>query len=401
MHSLLLTALFFPVLINPQIKNRAEPTIDAHPASYSFGIEMIFTASVHSSEAILKAQLIVQEGFSRPSSSPAEVSGSEDFSLSIRRNLETEPLFPFSSMGYWWEVELSSGRKLISGMQTVQYSDDRFSWRRYEKGRAAVEWVEGDSSAAENAAELMLLALGTISADLEAPIPDRAVLYIYPRLAEFRSALGNRIRGWEGAMSDPASGIILLAAASGAEGRRPLAVLLPHEIVHILLGAKWKSACTLLPLWLVEGMAAGYEMEPRPEADQALRQAARAGGLIPLQTLCTVFPAEESSAMLAYAESKSFVAFLKETYGLAAVRQAMAAYADGAECGHGLETSTGRTLSELELVWSDRLGSGDPWLSSSWEMVLAGVALLAGVLAVRWMIQHPHINLPWKKGKAE
>ncbi len=397
MHNLILAALFLPVWFGFPAGYRDGPVIESHPAEYAFGQEMVFTASVQSSEPLQSAQLMIRTGFSRSVSYPASIAVSGDYLLSVRRDLAVESLFPFAPVEYWWEAVSSTGRKAQSGLQTIQYSDDRFAWNRLEKGRAVVEWTEGGSGEAEDAAELILLALGTVSADLEAPIPQKVSLYLYPRLADLHSAVGTGLRGWEGAVSDPSSGIILLAAASGAEGRRPLAVLLPHEVTHVLLGEKWGSAYALLPRWLVEGTAAGYEMEGRPEADQALRDAAAAGNLIPMRALCGVFPAEENPAQLAYAESKSFVAFLKQTYGMAVLRQAMALYADGADCGGGLKASTGETLEDLESAWSKTLGAGKAWISPAWALVLAGMVLLAGVLAVRWLIQGGRIKFLAKK----
>jgi hypothetical protein len=394
MHSLLLAALFLPAWLGPRIGLRAGPTIEVHPATYTFGREMLFTASVHSSDAVVGARLILRDGFSQSVTYPAQITVSEGSLLSVRRDLVSEPLFPFSWLTYWWEADFSSGEKTESDQQTVQYSDDRFVWKRLEKGRATVEWVEGESKAAEDAAGLMLLALGTESGELEAPIPERVFLYIYPRLADFYTAADGLVRGWEGAVSDPASGIILLAAASDAEGRRSLAVLIPHEIAHVLLGAKWGSAYASLPLWLVEGLAAGYEMEPRPEADLALQEAVDAGRVIPIPALCGVFPAEEAPALLAYAESKSFMAFVKKKYGLAAIRIAMTAYSGGAECSQGIEKSTGKKLVQLESEWREGLAGNKIWISPSWVLVLAGCCLLAGVLTVRWLFHKKILRLP-------
>lgn len=283
--------------------------------------------------------------------------------------------------------EVRVGGKNRFPRQSLQYLDDRYSWKTLKKGRATVGWVEGDSRAAEDAADLLLLDLGTISADLNSPIPDGVSLYIYPRLADFHSGLGKLIYGWEGALSDPASGIILLAAASGAEGRQSLATLLPHETVHILLGAKWKDAYALLPLWLVEGTAAGYETEPRPEADRALREAAAGGNLIPMAALCRSFPSEERPALLAYTESKSFVAFLRQTYGLAAVRTAMESYAAGAACPQGWVGPTGKSVDALEASWRAQLSGKQGWMITTWSLVLGAAVLLGAVLAAGWVIR--------------
>jgi hypothetical protein len=397
MHPLILAALLLPVWLGSPAVSRGGPWIEAHPAEYDFGREMVFTAGVQSSEPLQSAHLFIRDGFSRSVSYPAAVTAADGYLLSVRRDLAAEPLFPFAQIDYWWEVELASGRKAASDPQSTRYSDDRFAWSRLEKGRAAVAWTGGEYREAEEAAELILFALGTVSADLAAPIPETIRLYLYPRLADLHSALGGEFRGWEGAVSDPSSGVILLAASAGAEGRRPLAVLLPHEMVHILLGEQWKDSYERLPLWLVEGIAVGHEMGGRPEADQALRESAAAENLIPLQALCGVFPAEEKPAVLAYAESRSFVDFLRLTYGWEALRGMIAAYAGGAECGRGPIAATGKTLDELEAAWRRTLTEENTAVPPAWAPVLAGIILLAGVLAVGGLARRRRLRISAKK----
>ena len=72
---------------------------------------------------------------------------------------------------------------------------------------------------------------------------------------------------------------------------------------------------------------------------------------------------------------------------MAAIRGALAAYAGGAECGQGIEAVTGKSLPDLESDWLGTFSDKSLFLSASWALVIAGVVLLAGVLAVRWMIR--------------
>jgi len=389
--------LFAPALLGSPSPRRDGPTVLPNPARVTFGSEVVFSATVQSIEPVREAELVLEDSSLRSFVYPAEISVQDGSTLAARRDLHAEPVFPFSSIAYWWEVILNSGDKIVSEKQSLQYLDDRYSWQVLEKGRATIHWVEGDNGSAEDAADLLLLDLGTISADLETPIPDKTSLYIYPRLADFHSALGKLAYGWEGAISDPASGTILLAAAPGAEGRQALAALLPHETVHILLGAKWKSAYASLPLWLVEGTAAGYEVNLHPETDQALQQAARDGRLIPVATLCRTFPSDERPALLAYAESKSFVAYLRGIYGLAAVRKAMEDYAAGVDCGQGSVGSTGKNLETLEKSWRTGLTKKQTGMITTWTLVLSASVLLAGVLVAGWILRRRRKPIPVQK----
>jgi hypothetical protein len=386
MHSLLLAALFIFVGLSPQSGYRDGSWIEAVPGEMSFDGRLQFTARVHASEPVLASRLILDYGSSRYAFFPQKSDIPDGFSLVVEAVTAAALPFPFTDVTYWWEVDLQSGNALVSAAQTILYVDDRFAWNQLTRNNLNLYWVEGDLEAANGIADLALLSLGTISAELETPIPERLTVVQYPKMADFYSALGERIRGWEGAVSSPGAATVILAAASGVEGRLTLAILLPHEIAHVLMETRWGSGYALIPQWLREGTAAGYELEPRPEQEIRLREAAADGSVIPIRTLCRFFPMEENPAMLAYAESKSFVAFLKEHYGVAAIRNALSAYAGGAECGQGIEAVTGKSLSDLESEWLGTFSEKPLWISASWALVLAGIVILAGVLVVRGLI---------------
>jgi hypothetical protein len=386
MHSLLFAALLFFVGSSPHSGFRDGSWIEAFPGEMAFDGRLNFTARVHTSETILASRLLLEYDSSRYAFSPVKGDTPDGFSLAVEAVTAAALPFPFTDVTYWWEVDLQSGAALASAAQTFFYIDDRFAWNHLPRNNLDLYWVEGDLATANGIADLALLSLGTISAELETPIPERLTVVQYPKMADFYTALGGRIHGWEGAVSSPGAATVILAAAPGAEGRSTLAVLLPHEIAHVLMGTRWGTGYVLIPQWLREGTAAGYEMEPRPDQEIQLREAAADGSVIPIRTLCRVFPAEENPAMLAYAESKSFVAFLKEHYGSAAIRSALAAYAGGAECGQGIEAVTGKSLSDLESEWLGTFSDKTLLISASWALVLAGVVLLAGVLIVRGML---------------
>lgn len=387
MHNLLLAALFLPVWLNPHAGLRDGPRVEPLTAEISFAGQIHFTAHVNASEMVSAGRLILEYGAARYAFFPREEEAADGFSLSIEGAALAPLPFPFTDVNYWWEVDLRSGAALVSPAQTVFYYDDRFTWNQLNRNTLELFWMEGTPEAADDLADLALLSLGTISAELETPIPRKVTVVAYPRLADFNAALGARVHGWEGAVSSPETATIILAAAPGAEGRPALVTLLPHEITHILIAARWGSGYDLIPLWLQEGIAAGYEMEPRAESEVKLKEAAAGGSAIPIQSLCRVFPAEEVPAMLAYAESKSFVAFLRERHGIAAIRGALGLYAGGADCGAGIEAAIGKPLADLESAWLDSFSERSPWIPPAWAFVLAGISLLAGVLVFRKLIR--------------
>jgi hypothetical protein len=385
----LFAALFLPDRTGPPVVLGGIPWIEPVYASFPYEGQIRFIAAVHASDPLLESRLILEYDNSRfifPSL-PGGITGEN--SIMVAGPVSRLP-FPFSAVRYWWEADFASGLSIASAVNLLRYYDDAGSWKQLVRSGLTLYWEAGELSDATDAADLALLSLGTISAELDAPIPAALTLAVFPRLADLQSALGNRLQGWEGAVSNSDAGVILLAAAPGAEGWRTLAVLIPHEITHILLTQKWGAASGALPFWLAEGTAGSYELGPRPEADRVLRDAADRGELIPLSALCGGFPSDEGAALQAYAQSKSFVTFLKETYGLAALREGMAAYAGGADCGSGMQSATGKTLAALESDWKGTLLPGNGWIPPAWVLVLAGLVLLAGLLSLQVLTRRGH-----------
>jgi hypothetical protein len=394
----LFAALLFPDRTSAPVGLGETPWIEPISASFTYAGQIRFIADVHASEPVLESRLILEYDSSRFVFSPQPGGITGEDVIMVADAVSRLP-FPFASVRYWWEADFPCGVSIASAAKALLYYDSAVSWKQLTRGNLTLYWVDGGVGEADDAADLALLSLGTISAELETPIPAALTLAIFPHLADLRAAMGDRLRGWEGAISDPDAGVVLLAAASGAEGRQTLAVLIPHEITHILLAQKWGAAPAALPLWLEEGAAGSYEMGPRPEADRALREAADHGELIPMSTLCGVFPSEEGAALLAYAESKSFVSFLKEAYGPAALREGMAAYAGGADCERGMEAATGKTLTGLESDWKSTLLAQPGWIPPAWVLVFAGVLFLAVLLVLPVLVRCGKLRLrPGRKG---
>ncbi len=397
MPSLLFASLFLFAGLIPPSGLRDGSWIEAFPGEMSFDGRLHFTAQVHTPETVLASRLVLEFDSSRYAFFPLKEATPDGYAFAVQDLAAAVLPFPFTDVTYWWEVDLQSGTALVSAARTFFYADDRFEWKTLPRNNLNLYWLEGDLEAANATADLALLSLGSISAELETPIPANLTVVQYPKLADFHAALGGRIRGWEGAVSSPGGSTVILAAAPGAEGRPALAVLLPHEIAHVLMAARWGSGYALIPQWLREGTAASYEMEPRPEFEVQLREAVADGRIIPIPSLCRVFPAEENPALLAYAESKSFVAFLKQRYGMPVLRNTLAAYAGGAECDQGIEAGTGKSLPDLVDDWLETFSDKSLFLSASWLLVIAGVALLTGVLVIRWTIRRGRTKKPMER----
>ncbi len=108
-----------------------------------------------------------------------------------------------------------------------------------------------------------------------------------------------------------------------------------------------------LPVWLSEGIATMAEAYPNPDYANALDVASRNGSLIPFGELCDSFPPDSGRAFLAYAQSQSFTAYLRDTYGFTGLAALVRAYGDGLGCDLGASRALGMPLSQLEARWRE------------------------------------------------
>jgi hypothetical protein len=82
-----------------------------------------------------------------------------------------------------------------------------------------------------------------------------------------------------------------------------------------------------------------------------MQSAIREDRLLPLVGLCGEFPRDLSGAILAYAQSASFVRFLYKNYGSSGLTDLISQYRDGYGCEEGVREAFNETLVQLEARW--------------------------------------------------
>jgi hypothetical protein len=119
----------------------------------------------------------------------------------------------------------------------------------------------------------------------------------------------------------------------GGEPANDLYSVLLHEMVHVVLGDLERLLAggqRRLPRWLHEGLAqdlAGSFLLGGDES--AVEFAARTDRLVPWGELADGFPRDTGEARAAYAQSASFLAFLRRTIGFDPIRRAIDSYLRG------------------------------------------------------------------------
>ncbi|HET9588067.1 MAG TPA: peptidase MA family metallohydrolase [Anaerolineales bacterium] len=278
-------------------------------------------------------------------------------------------------------IEMEEGN-IHQGMDNFIRSDDGpFEWQTLQDGALRVSWYEGDANfgqAALRAAQAGLESMRPlVPLDLSQPIE----IFIYANMGDLRSTSNSSGQDWAAGHADPALGVVRVVIEPGTEQDIRLEQRLPHELMHVMLYRRAGAGYRHIPVWLREGMAMLAETYPNPDYDRVLADAASTGTLIPLKDLCASFPANAGQAFLAYAESRSFTGYLRDTYGADGLLSLAASYADGVDCERGTERAFGVSLSRLELDWRERV-LGQTTLGPALRNILPYLVLLCLVLLV-------------------
>lgn len=321
-------------------------------AQVSFGKEIVFTAKLSPADSVQQVSIFFHTGQENAARAEPVAAGQDGW---IRHSFDASQrqFLPFSWVEYWYQVTLLDGQVITSETYRVQYHDDRFSWRELSRSGLTVHWYAGDE--AFGASALDAAAMGSISIQnlVPQPVSGPVDIYIYANPADLQAGLPQAAAEWVGGHADPAAGVVLTAIVPGESQSVEMQTKIPHELTHVMLYRSLGAGYALQPRWLVEGMAAIMEQYPNPDYAQALLIAEREGSRIAMNDLCEAFPVEGSRAYLAYAQSQSFVSYIKEIYGTPGLKRLMEQYGSGYPCELGAANALGTSLSELDLRWRE------------------------------------------------
>jgi hypothetical protein len=233
----------------------------------------------------------------------------------------------------------------------MRYADDRFNWQTLESGTLRVHWYAGDPNFGQAVLNAAQSGLGSVSRLMTLDVAQPVEIFVYANTDDLRGTFRVGGEDWVAAHADPALGVLMVAVEPGAEQGIKMEQRIPHELMHVMLYRRLGPGYANLPAWLREGTATLAEVYPNVDYDRALAGAVANNDLIPLKDLCASFPGDAGQAFLAYAESRSFVKYLHDTYGSAGLLSLAASYADGVDCQRGTERAFGVSLSSLETKW--------------------------------------------------
>jgi hypothetical protein len=143
-------------------------------------------------------------------------------------------------------------------------------------------------------------------------------------------------------------------------GRTEVEEVLRHEYAHLVLARALKGHEA--PQWLDEGFTMLQSRGWSISWTYVLSRGVLSKTLIPLEELADGFPLDQHEAQLAYAQSFSFVSYIKNEYGAEALARIIKGIAHGLDAEEALRQATGLGLRSLERGWKAELKKRYSWI---------------------------------------
>ena len=318
--------------------------------SYTFGEQISFSAKIQTQLAIQGAYLLFQvEGNQNTRTIPLTIAstGAASYSYPLQNGL----LQPFSRIFFWYHLLLTGGNTFESPHYFFKYDDNRYPWQTVESNGLHLHWYAGYVSFGQAALDAAHAGYQAIQNLIPVPAGDPIDIYVYASSAELQDTLNLGGSTWISGHANPDLGVVLVSIAPGQNQSIEMERQIPHQLAHILLYRLTGSAYANLPNWLTEGIASQVEGYPNADYTQVLNASTQNKTLLPITDLCGPFPVDASGAILAYAESDSFISYIHKTYGTSNLQALIQAYSNGLSCDQGIDHVLGMPLSQLDLQW--------------------------------------------------
>ncbi len=342
---------FIPLSAYP-VQGQEGIALEGAGASVNFGKTITFHARVKTPLPIKQLTLIFR-GVNQQATYAESVQAAEDGSVNFVYDASLNIIPPFSKVVFWFQATLTDDVVYTSSMTEFPYQDDRFPWKDMTRANVTVYWYAGDDAfgaAALDAAGAGLLAMQEF---VPVSLTDPIYIYIYSNATDLQNILPQQNGAWVGGHAVTESGVVLVAVAPDSSQAMMMQTKIPHELTHVLLYRALGGQYANQPIWLLEGISSMMETYPNPDYQHALGIASREGSLIPFTSLCESFPRDSGSVYLAYAQSQSFVSYIRKTHGASGLAYLTKIYGDGLNCELGATKALGTPLSQLDARWRE------------------------------------------------
>ncbi|OGO02849.1 MAG: hypothetical protein A2Y72_01760 [Chloroflexi bacterium RBG_13_53_26] len=195
-------------------------------------------------------------------------------------------------------------------------------------------------------------ALDRLADDTGARLEGTADIYIYASTEDLQNAMVYP-QEWTGGVAYTEYHTIAIGISPGnlEWGKETIA----HELAHLAVHqATFSGYGVDLPTWLDEGLAMYAEGDLSSDMKYVLRNAIDQNELFTVKSLCSPFPADASSAYIAYAQSYSLVEYLiNEHGGQDKMLGLLNAFKQGSGYVEALDQVYGLDIIQLNTLWRD------------------------------------------------
>jgi hypothetical protein len=253
-----------------------------------------------------------------------------------------------TEIDYWWTIEDSTGNSYVTEKERVSYDDSRFTWQKLTEGNITLYYYYGGESFARELLTSAEQSLAKLAADTGASLQKPIRVYIYADSSDLQGAM-IFAQDWTGGVAYSREGAIAIGINPDnmAWGRRAIA----HELAHLVTEQMTSNPYNSIPIWLNEGISVYAEGDIDPMYTSYLRRAVASGSLISVRSLSGPFPADADKTYLSYAESRSLVGFLIDTYGRAKMFQLLSIFKQGSTYDGAFMSVYGFDIDGLNTLW--------------------------------------------------
>jgi hypothetical protein len=263
-------------------------------------------------------------------------------------------LRPFTTLLWRYDLTLADGSTTQSQTMSVRYDDNRFAWQDLESGPLRIHWYSGGDQFGASPMNAAQAGLQSVNNFFVPNLSEPVDIYIYASQNDLLGTLPGA-ESWIAGHADSPAGVVMVTVEPGANQNILMEQRIPHELMHVLLYRQVGDGYRNLPAWFREGMSVAAEVYPNPDHDSTLKDAAGRDAVIPILDLCDSLSPQADSAFLAYAESGSFINYLRGQFGSDGLMNLANTYASDVDCEPGMERAFNVPFARLERDWQRTL----------------------------------------------
>ena len=340
----------------------AEPTFQPATATFKFGQSIDVTQRVALPAGVKRVEALVRPGKDAQTflSTIQAIETSGETTLRYSYPTPFGGLSPNTPVELGFRVTFEDGTIVDGPTTNIRYQDDRFTWKTAEGTIVRVHWYDGSAGFGRRALEIGERAVQDASTLLGVTETDPIDFYIYADRDKFYDVIGPGLPENVGGIAFAPIRTLFANIAPSAVDDPWVAIVVPHELTHLVFNTAVKNPYHGPLHWLNEGLAVYLSEGFGAGAKSSVDRAGRSGDLMPLRALIGQFPSTADKFSLAYDEAVSAIDYMVRTYGREALVKLIRSYADGVSDDAAFSAALGVDTAGFEAGWLADIGFPAP-----------------------------------------